>query len=118
MALKLALSDDLRRVTVEPSCFSFEDLRSTIGRLFASELSQDDVERLAIKYLDDENDLVTVRLSSLVLPFRPSLSPSSFGIPCCEAALLMGVDLDHRRARRGLPCLRQSPAARAPPHAR
>lgn len=61
LTIKLSFGDDLRRVTVDPASFSFQQLKETIARLYSS-LKPSDLDRLALKYVDDEQDLVTVTL--------------------------------------------------------
>lgn len=63
ITLKLSFRDDLRRLTVEPASFSFVQLKNAIKRLYNS-LGDDELDRLVVKYLDDEGDLVTVRSNS------------------------------------------------------
>jgi hypothetical protein len=59
ITVKLSYGDDLRRLTVDPTTFTFPQLKETIKRLYAS-LSSVDVDGLVVKYLDDEEDLVTI----------------------------------------------------------
>lgn len=59
LTIKLSFGDDLRRVTIDPATFTFAQLKATIARLYTS-LAPSEVDRLVIKYLDDEEDLVTV----------------------------------------------------------
>lgn len=67
LTLKLAYREDLRRITVDVRGFSFVELQATIARLFGPVLTQEDMQDLVIKYLDDEDDLVTVLDSGIAL---------------------------------------------------
>jgi len=59
LVIKISLSDDIRRVSVDPKSLSFETLKSTVKRLYKT-LSDEDAQYLVIRYQDDESDWVTV----------------------------------------------------------
>jgi len=56
LTVKISYNDDLRRLSVDASTFTFAQLKETIKRLFTAL----DTDRVVVKYEDDEQDLVTV----------------------------------------------------------
>jgi hypothetical protein len=56
-ALKIKLGKVTRRVSLNADESSFENLQETLKKLFTTELTTD---AYAIKYKDDENDLITI----------------------------------------------------------
>jgi len=59
LVIKLTLSDDIRRVSVDSKSLSFPSLLRTIGRIYKA-LSDDDVKNLVIRYQDNEGDWITL----------------------------------------------------------
>jgi len=72
VTLKISLDEDIRRVSVEQN-FTFETLIKTLRRLFKY-LTDADVQGLNIRYLDEENDWITLS-SDEELKEAKSLSP-------------------------------------------
>jgi hypothetical protein len=56
-ALKIKLGKVTRRISLNADESSFENLKQTLKRLFAIELTTD---AFVVKYKDDENDLITI----------------------------------------------------------
>jgi len=61
LTLKISFGDDLRRLSVDTTSFTFAQLRETVRKLYG--LPQLDANTFVLKYIDDEEDLVTVRES-------------------------------------------------------
>jgi len=59
LVIKLTLSDDIRRVSVDSKSLSFISLKSTIKRIYKT-LPDDDAQNLVIRYQDDEGDWITL----------------------------------------------------------
>jgi len=57
--IKLQFNDDIRRVPIEKDKITFQDLLTRITSIYKT-IPQGDVERIVVRYMDNESDMCTV----------------------------------------------------------